>query len=88
MTTTKTPTGGSMSKAKTRPEHEPTTQQDLQTAYEIHTLVQMVYGEMSMSSPWVAPVSPLATYQPQAVGMPPVAAGAPRDWFVPTNWPW
>jgi hypothetical protein len=74
MTTTKTPTGPA-----TRPKakHEPT-QQDLQTAY----------GEMAMSSPWVPPVSPLATYQPEAVGMPPVAAGAPPAWFAPTNWPW
>jgi len=83
MTTTKTQTSSSTAKAK----HEPT-QQDLQTAYEIHTLVQMVYGGMAMSSPWVPPVSPLATYQPQAVGMPPVAAGAPPAWFAPTNWPW
>jgi hypothetical protein len=30
-------------------------QADLQAAYEIHTLAQMLYGQMTMTRPWVAP---------------------------------
>jgi hypothetical protein len=32
----------------------------LKTVHEIHTLTQMIYGELAATRPWLAPLLPLA----------------------------
>ena len=84
MTTVKPETKASTTAGK----EEATKQEDLQTACEIHTISQLVYGQIAASHPWIAPVSPLASFQPPTAWMPPIAPGASSTWFSPTPWTW
>jgi len=64
-------------------------QADLQTAYEIHTLVQLVHGQIAVNQPWATPpVAPRAGFPPTTAWPPSMAAGVPPTWPVPTAWTW
>jgi hypothetical protein len=42
---------------KTHPEGQPSagpSQEEIRNAYEIHTLAQMLYGQLAMTHPWAA----------------------------------
>ena len=34
------------------------TEQELQAAYQVHTLAQMLYGQLAMTHPWIASMPP------------------------------
>jgi hypothetical protein len=59
----------------------------LHTAYEIHTLAQMVRGQIATSYPWVAPMFAPNSLEPLAAWMPPMAGAAPT-WAGHTPWSW
>ena len=83
MTTTKT----EGKKADIGTKHDAPTE-ELQLAYEIHTLAQMIYGEMAMANPWVHPAPPLAGFEPSTPWMAPEAPGSAMPWSAPTPWSW
>jgi len=83
MTTTKTEQKSQPKEASNAP-----TQEDLRVAYEIHTLAQMMYGEMTMANPWVTPPSPLGNFEASEDRSPFMAACAGPNLSVPTHWPW
>jgi len=57
------------------------TQQDLRTAYQVHTLAHMLYGQLASVPPWVNP-SPYVG----AMGVtPPVMGPTPVPWAQ--GWP-
>lgn len=61
--------------------------EDLQKAYMIHTLVQMMYGQLAASNPWT--VSQMSAMPPGALrGYPttPWAGGFPMNHPVGTGW--
>lgn len=94
MTTTKT---GATGPTATTESVRPMSHQDLQAAYQIHTLAQMLYGRMGMP-PWIAPGPPMFlgdtppampptwTWTPQASMAPWVVPAAP--WTTPAPWAW
>lgn len=54
--------------------------QDMQTAYQVHTLVQMLYGQLAMN-PWVGQAYSPNPYEPMmASPMSPQAASWPMTW--------
>lgn len=57
------------------------TQQDLQTAYQVHTLAQMLYGRLATVHPWIAPTPPTGMVDPM---MSPMMA----PMMGPTAVPW
>lgn len=62
--------------------------EELRRAGEIHTLCQMIYGRLATEHPWLAPVQPLAGFEPPP---PFVAAGAAEHvpgWSAPPGWTW
>jgi hypothetical protein len=83
MTTTKTEKTGPAIQSKEGPK-----QADLRVAYEVHTLAQMLYGEMARAHPWVPPPSPLIHFEAAKGGSPFVPMGAGPNLSVPTHWPW
>jgi len=62
--------------------------EELQVAKEIHTLAQIVYGEIAMTHPWVHPVPTLAGFEPAMSWLSPGASGALAPWPLPTTWSW
>lgn len=65
-----------------RPQEQPDSgpaQQDLQAAYQVHTLAHMLYGQLAAAYPWTQ-------LQPQAAPPPP-GTGAPGFQMGPTM-PW
>lgn len=61
---------------KGEPEVGPT-QPELQAAYQIHTLAQMLYGQLATAHPWMQPTWPTATVDP-LVGQPPMSWHQPH----------
>ncbi|MDX1387645.1 MAG: hypothetical protein R3344_00535 [Acidobacteriota bacterium] len=60
----------------------------MQTAYEIHTLAHMLYGEFAAAYPWVAPVQPMWTYDPAPrFGTPGEIPGLHAMWHTPAVGP-
>lgn len=60
-----------MTTTKTQPRTPPTpkmeTPVDLQAAYQIHTLAQMMYGQLGMARPWMGAMPPRTSmYGPPA----------------------
>jgi hypothetical protein len=45
-------------------------QEQMEMAYQVHTLAQMLYGHMSTGHPWSAYSNPWATYQQVQPGVP------------------
>jgi len=37
---------------------------DMRAAYEIHTLAQMMYGQIARTNPWMSPMSPMTGHDP------------------------
>ena len=71
---------------KTDPEGQPSagpSQDEIRNAYEIHTLAQMLYGQLAMTHPWIATMPPargfdsVASFQPM-----PWTQGGPGMWNV------
>jgi len=60
-------------------------EKELQTAYEIHTLAQMVYNQITMTNRGAMPTS---AWPPSPSWMPTMASGAPPILSVPSAWPW
>jgi hypothetical protein len=83
MTTAKTENKGHVSESEEAPR-----QADLRVAYEIHTLAQMMYGEMARAHPWVTPPSPLVSFEATQNRSPFMATGAGPNTSIPTHWPW
>lgn len=60
----------------------------LQIAYEIHTLAEMIRGQLAASSiPWSTPVPPTTAFEPPTAWTSPMAPES-AHWTVPTHWPW
>ena len=78
--TTKTPTRGS----KVDPPQGPTSQ-DFQAAYQVHTLAQMVYGQLYARQPWVAPSPLIGGFDPRLSGDSRMH-GMPGPWNGPSGW--
>ena len=71
---------------KTDPEGQPSagpSQDEIRNAYEIHTLAQMLYGQLAMTHPGIATMPPargfdsVASFQPM-----PWTQGGPGMWNV------
>jgi len=58
---------------------------DLQAAYEIHALAQAMYGQLVMTHPWVAHMTPNVFAEP--TGWPPIRVGdLPSAWSNASPW--
>jgi hypothetical protein len=55
----------------------------LRTAQEIHTLAQMVRGQIAGVYPWVAPMFAPTSFEPTTAWMPSMATGAAPAWGIP-----
>ena len=55
-------------------------QQDLQTAYQVHTLAQMLYGQLVPAQPWVQPAPFAGTPGMVHPGMAPIAGPWAQGW--------
>ena len=65
------------------------TQQDLQTAYQIHTLAQMLYGRLATAQPWVGPTPPMGMIDPtMGPTMSPTMSPVMGPMMGPTGIPW
>jgi hypothetical protein len=51
-------------------------QPDLQAAYQVHTLAQMLYGQLATTHPWIQPTWPTP-------GVDPLAMQPPTTWHQP-----
>lgn len=87
MTTTKTTTTTTKTGATETP-GEKTSPELMHTAYQIHTLAQIVRGEIAATHPWVTPVIPPAGFEPTAAWMPPIGAAPMPSWGMTTPWTW
>jgi hypothetical protein len=71
---------------KTDPEGQPSagpSQDEIRNAYEIHTLAQMLYGQLAMTHPWIATMPPARGFDPVASFQPtPWTQGGPGMWNV------
>ena len=60
-------------------------QEDMQTAYQIHTLAQMLYGQISTPHPWTGFAHPASGFDPRHVhGAVPGMANWSGMWGAPT----
>jgi len=82
MTTSKTENKGTATETK----HSQSEPQDLQLAYEIHTLVQMIYGRIAPAPPMASPMNPLAGSPTAGSWVPPMMASRPSDPSTPGPW--
>ena len=57
-------TKASPRKERPRESAAPPPEQLMQTAYQAHTLAQMIYGQMTMARPWPAPTPSVVGYEP------------------------
>ena len=71
---------------KTHPEEQSgaaTSQDEMRNAYEIHTLAQMLYGQLAMTHPLIATMPPARGFDPLASFQPtPWMQGGPGMWNV------
>lgn len=65
--------------------------EDLRAAYQAHTLVQMMYGQMALAHPWEVSqqysLGPLSSYEPPLMSEATPWAAAERcgfAWTIPT----
>ena len=78
----------------TKTEKKAEKQADLQTAYEIHTIAQLVHGHLAMACPWATPVTVPDGYPGPGIGsfpnpsMPQGTTSAPPVWALRSPWPW
>ena len=60
---------------------------EIQTAYQIHTLAQILYGQIASAQPWAPPVAPLQGYGPapyfEAAAPSWIGAGGMPPWSGP-----
>ena len=63
--------------------------EDLRTAYQVHTLAQMLYGHLATSHPWVSATPSSWGYDPLRtpyVAPTPVTQAWPGAWGYPYGW--
>jgi hypothetical protein len=77
--------------APQRAQHPPMqgtpTAEDLRTAYEIHTLAQMVYGQLAATHPWMATQTwPMGTMHHPAQPMTSWPRAGTPTWGWPHGW--
>lgn len=61
--------------------------EEIQTAYQVHTLAQMLYGHLATTQPWAAPTSVHGGYEPMMTHpTPPIMHGWPGMWGYPYGW--
>lgn len=58
----------------------------LQAAYQIHTLTQLMYGELAATRPWLMPTMPTAQMAPPAVQANPWMPAMTTPWRTPWGW--
>lgn len=74
-----------MTNAKTETTKAKQAPKDLQTAYEIHALAQMVYGQLATTHPWVTTYMASKVFS-EPKGWPPTPVStSPNGWggYVP-----
>jgi hypothetical protein len=62
---------------------------DMRAAFEIHTLAQMMYGQIARTNPWVAQAPPMTGPTPYASHpqVPQTQWGQQTPWPQQTQWP-
>lgn len=65
------------------------TQEDVRTAYQVHTLAQVLYGHLATTHPWIHPTPIMPGYDPRMTmpTNPPPIRGWPGMWGHPYGWP-
>jgi len=84
MTTAKTTTR----KEANGDSHDTPSPELMHTAYQIHTLAQIVRGQIATAHPWVTSVIPPTGPEPTTAWMPSMMAGPVTAWGATTPWPW
>lgn len=78
-------TKNTATKPKARAQEHGPSREDLETAYRLHTLAQIVYGQLAVAHPWTvqAPVLDPAVGR----GQTPWMGAGPGTWNAPVSWP-
>jgi hypothetical protein len=70
-------------KVQEQPRAATPSEQEVQMAYQVHTLAQMLYGYLASTNPWVGPAQALMPYEPLLGPQYPAwAVRWPADWGV------